>query len=57
VTTRGMGVPEMKTIADIVTDVLVSRGDESAIGLARKKVEKLVRRFPLYPSLLKEFKK
>jgi glycine hydroxymethyltransferase len=56
VTTRAMGAREMKIIADLIADVIGARGEESAISAAKKKVEKLVRQFPLYAPLLKEFK-
>jgi glycine hydroxymethyltransferase len=56
VTTRAMGAREMKIIADLIADVIFARGEESAISAAKKKVEKLVRQFPLYAPLLKEFK-
>lgn len=56
VTTRGMGAPEMKIIADVVADVIGARGGEPAVSAAKKKVKKLVGRFPLYAPLLKEFK-
>jgi glycine hydroxymethyltransferase len=55
-TTRGMGAPEMRRIAGIIADVIISKGDPSVIEEARKKVAQLVKKFPLYRPLLKEFK-
>ncbi|HAJ56288.1 MAG TPA: serine hydroxymethyltransferase [Candidatus Omnitrophica bacterium] len=55
-TTRGMGVIEMRQIAAIIAEVLINKGEPSVIEEARKKVAKLVKKFPLYKPLLKEFK-
>jgi len=55
VTTRGMGVPEMRAIAGIISDVIAGRGDDAAVAQAGRKVAGLVKRFPLYKDLLKEF--
>ncbi|MFA5039068.1 MAG: serine hydroxymethyltransferase [Candidatus Omnitrophota bacterium] len=56
VTTRGMGPREMKQIASIICDVIASKGEAGAALAASKKVEALVRKFPLYKPLWKEFK-
>jgi glycine hydroxymethyltransferase len=49
VTTRGMGEPEMVVIGDLIARVLASPEDERAIGMVKEEVERLCRRFPLYP--------
>ncbi|MBI5873117.1 MAG: serine hydroxymethyltransferase [Candidatus Omnitrophica bacterium] len=54
-TTRGMGASEMRQIASIISDVLVNKGEASVIDGARGRVAKLVKKFPLYKPLLKEF--
>ncbi len=57
VTTRGMGVSQMRQIASIISDVLCNKeGLESVIEAAKARVSKLVKEFPLYKPLLKEFK-
>jgi glycine hydroxymethyltransferase len=55
VTTRGMGTAQMREIAAIIADVLLSRAGEEVLAAARGKVAGLVKKFPLYASLLKEF--
>ena len=50
-TTRGMGVDEMKTIASLIVKVLKSGGDERIISEVRHEVEELTEQFPLYPEL------
>lgn len=57
VTTRGMGAGEMRLIARMIADVLVSGDKAAVLRRAQKEVAGLVRRFPLYKPLLKEFKK
>jgi len=56
VTTRGMGIPEMRVIASIISDVVAAREEEKAILGAQDRVEGLVRKFPLYKELLKKYK-
>lgn len=56
VTTRGMGLAEMRLIAGIIAEVIASRGDEAVVQGAQKKVAGLVKKFPLYKELLKQFK-
>ncbi len=56
VTTRGMGLREMRQIAGIIFEVVSARGQEEAVAAAAKKVETLVRKFPLYQPLLRKFK-
>jgi len=50
VTTRGMQEPEMDLIGDLVARVLAAPDDDRALGLVKTEVERLCRRFPLYPS-------
>ena len=49
VTSRGMGEPEMDTIAELIARALASPEDDSALAAVRNEVEALCRRFPLYP--------
>jgi glycine hydroxymethyltransferase len=49
VTTRGMREAEMDLIADFIARVLASPEDDRAIGIVKQEVERLCRRFPLYP--------
>jgi len=56
VTTRGMGLREMRQIAGIIFEVVSARGQEEAVAAAAKKVEALIRKFPLYQPLLRKFK-
>ncbi len=55
-TTRGMGKPEMKQIADIISRVVLGKGSEAVIADCRNRVSKLAKKFPLYKPLLKELK-
>ncbi len=48
VTTRGMGIEEMKAIADIVDTVLRSNNQQPPINQAIRKVRELTEKFPLY---------
>src|SRR5688500_2563569 len=47
VTTRGMGEPEMETIAELITRALKTPEDDGAQAMVRAEVETLCRRFPL----------
>jgi glycine hydroxymethyltransferase len=51
VTTRGMREPEMDAIAELIGRVLASPEDERVLGMVKKEVEALCRRFPLYEGL------
>ena len=51
VTTRGMGVPEMKAIARLIGRALDAPADERALAAVRGEVRELCRHFPLYPEL------
>jgi len=52
VTTRGMREPEMDAIGELIGRVLQSPDDERTLGMVRSEVERLCRRFPLYPERL-----
>ncbi len=51
VTTRGMREPEMDHIGGLIARVLASPDDARAIGMVKEEVERLCRKFPLYPDL------
>ncbi len=48
-TTRGMGVAEMKTIAHLIVDVLESPADEKVAARVAGQVKEMCQQFPLYP--------
>jgi len=50
-TTRGMRGAEMDLIGDLIARVLASPDDESALRMVKEEVERLCRKFPLYPEL------
>jgi glycine hydroxymethyltransferase len=52
VTTRGMREAEMDQIGDFIARVLAAPDDDRAIAAVRTEVERLCRRFPLYPDKL-----
>jgi glycine hydroxymethyltransferase len=49
ITTRGMCEPEMDLVGDLIARVLASPHDDRALGMVREEVERLCRKFPLYP--------
>ena len=49
VTTRGMQEAEMDTIGELIGRVLASPDDDRALAMVKAEVERLCRRFPLYP--------
>jgi glycine hydroxymethyltransferase len=49
VTTRGMGEVEMDLIGDLIARVLAAPDDERTLGTVKGEVERLCRKFPLYP--------
>ena len=53
VTTRGMREGEMELIGDYIVRVLTAPEDDRALGMVRGDVEKLCRKFPLYPERLR----
>lgn len=50
-TTRGMGEPEFKEIANIIADRLLNPEDSQVASHCRQRVSDLCDRFPLYPHL------
>ena len=50
-TTRGMGVKEMITIADWIAEILDSQVEQQSITRVKKLVRELCEDFPLYPEL------
>ena len=48
-TTRGMREPEMDQIGDLIARVLAAPEDDRALGAVKNEVERLCRKFPLYP--------
>ena len=53
VTTRGMREPEMELIGDYIIRALNAPEDDGTLGMVRADVEKLCRKFPLYPERLR----
>ena len=49
VTTRGMREPEMDQIGELIARVLASPEDERGLDMVKTEVERLCRKFPLYP--------
>ena len=49
VTTRGMGEREMEQIGDLIARVLHAPDDGPTLNMVKNEVERLCRRFPLYP--------
>jgi glycine hydroxymethyltransferase len=52
VTSRGMGEPEMRQIADWITEVLEAPADRGRIDRVHESVRELCQSFPLYPELV-----
>lgn len=48
VTTRGMGVDEMRIIARIVEEAVLMRDDESKLSKLSEEVRELCKKFPIY---------
>ncbi|MBW2492920.1 MAG: serine hydroxymethyltransferase, partial [Deltaproteobacteria bacterium] len=48
ITTRGMKVPEMETIATLIVQVLHHHRDDNIIATTKKKVFELCEAFPLF---------
>jgi glycine hydroxymethyltransferase len=46
-TTRGCGVNDMKTVADLIDEALAHREDETALAAIKEKVKKFSLRFPV----------
>lgn len=51
-TTRGMGVDEMRTVGDLIVAALEAREDEAELDRVRGRVAELASGFPLYPQRL-----
>ena len=51
VTTRGMREPEMELIGELIARALKTPDDDAALAAVRAEVERLCRKFPLYPEL------
>jgi glycine hydroxymethyltransferase len=51
VTTRGMREPEMDVIGELIARTLRTPDDDAALGMVRTEVERLCRKFPLYPEM------
>ena len=49
VTTRGMGETEMELVGELIARALTTPDDEGALAMIRAEVERLCRKFPLYP--------
>ena len=49
VTTRGMREPEMDVIASLIARALAAPADDRALAMVKTEVERLCRKFPLYP--------
>jgi glycine hydroxymethyltransferase len=49
VTTRGMREAEMDVIGDLIARALAATDDDRMLGMIRTEVERLCRKFPLYP--------
>jgi glycine hydroxymethyltransferase len=55
VTTRGMGPQEMELIGRLIDQTLMAPQDEGNLTKVRAEVDKLTRKFPLYPELMKRY--
>jgi glycine hydroxymethyltransferase len=51
VTTRGMREPEMELIGELIARALKTPDDDAALAIVRTEVERLCRKFPLYPEM------
>ena len=47
-TTRGMGIDEVKIIVDLIDKVIINNEDESVIDSVKKEVKDLCKSFPIY---------
>ena len=52
VTSRGMGEDEMDLIGELIARALATPDNDQALAAVRSEVEKLCRKFPLYPDSL-----
>ena len=51
VTTRGMGETEMDLVGELIARALETPDEEGALAMIRAEVERLCRKFPLYPEV------
>lgn len=49
ITTRGLREPEMEIVGDLIARALQTPDDDAALAMVRQEVERLCRKFPLYP--------
>jgi glycine hydroxymethyltransferase len=52
VTSRGLGESEMDIVGELIVRALKTPDDEAALGMVKTEVERLCRKFPLYPDSL-----
>jgi glycine hydroxymethyltransferase len=52
VTSRGLREPEMDIVGDLIARALKTPDDDAALAMVRVEVERLCRKFPLYPDSL-----
>jgi glycine hydroxymethyltransferase len=52
VTSRGFGEAEMDIVGELIVRALKTPDDEAALGMIRTEVERVCRKFPLYPDSL-----
>lgn len=55
ITSRGMKVDQMKTIADLIFDALKHTNDESYLAGVKSKVKELTAAFPIYNDLITKY--
>jgi glycine hydroxymethyltransferase len=49
ITSRGLKEPEMDIVGDLIARALQTPDDEASLAMVREEVERLCRKFPLYP--------
>ncbi len=49
ITSRGLGEPEMDVVGELIARALKTPDDDAALATVRVEVERLCRKFPLYP--------
>ena len=57
VTSRGMGVAEMRQIGKWIAEAVDARQDAAALARIKQDVRSLCERFPVYPDLVKDLPK
>lgn len=53
ITTRGLKEPEVREVAKFINDCLEAKDDPSKLGVIKKEVIALTKKFPVYPELIK----